>query len=65
MDRAIAFAVLLLVAITWLLYKLTEWLEPRGDKPGGEPQHDTVNAESCGRGVSSFRQKPIHQRLRN
>lgn len=54
MDRAIVLTVLLLVGLTWVLYKLTELLEPRGDKP---PQ-----AEKGGAAHSS--QKLIHQRLR-
>ena len=33
MDRAIVLSVLLLVGLTWLLYKLTVKLEPRGEKP--------------------------------
>jgi hypothetical protein len=29
MEAKVVLATLLLVLITWLLYKLTEWLEPR------------------------------------
>ena len=52
MDRAIVLCVLLLVGLTWLLYKLAVLLEPRGDRPAAPPTH----------GNSS--QKLIHQRLR-
>jgi hypothetical protein len=51
-DRAIVFSVLLLVALTWLLFKLVVLLEPRGDKPASGPR-DVVSGR-----------KPIHQRLR-
>jgi hypothetical protein len=54
MDRAIVLCVLLLVGLTWLLYKLAVLLEPRGDKPGTPPS--TANGNSS--------QKLIHQRLR-
>jgi hypothetical protein len=29
MEAKVVLATLLLVAVTWLLYKLAEWLEPR------------------------------------
>lgn len=29
MEAGVVLATLLLMSITWLLYKLTEWLEPR------------------------------------
>ena len=32
-DRTVVISVLLLVGLTWLLYKLTAMLEPRGDRP--------------------------------
>lgn len=51
MDRAIVLSILLLVGLTWLLYKLAVLLEPRGDKPAAP-----------GNGNSS--QELIHQRLR-
>jgi hypothetical protein len=53
MDRAIVFSTLLLVGLTWLLYKLAVLLEPRGDKPVQAPAP-----------TSSNRQKLIHERLR-
>ncbi|MFC4314408.1 hypothetical protein ACFPN2_35410 [Steroidobacter flavus] len=52
MDRVVVLSVLLLVGLTWLLYKLAVLLEPRGDKPAAPPIA----------GHSS--QKLIHQRLR-
>lgn len=35
MDRAVVLATLLLVGLTWLLYKLTVLLEPRSDSQQG------------------------------
>jgi hypothetical protein len=58
MDRTIVFSALLLVGLTWLLYKLTLLLEPRGDRPAPVSKDADKNA-------SSSCQKPIHQRLRN
>jgi hypothetical protein len=54
MDRAIVLSTLLLVGLTWLLYKLAVLLEPRGETKADTP------APSPGKS----RQKPIHQRLR-
>lgn len=54
MDRTVVISVLLLVGLTWLLYKLTALLEPRGDK----------NADSAVSSAPDSRRKPIHQRLR-
>ena len=53
MDRAIAIHALLLVALTWLLYKLTVLLEPR--------KHESHRTSEPS--ISS-RRKFIHQRLR-
>ena len=62
MDRAIVISTLLLVGLTWLLYKLTVLLEG-GGKPaeGAKPKAGPDDAVG---GVSDSRQKPIHQRLR-
>lgn len=54
MDRAIVLSVLLLVALTWLLYKLAVLLEPRGDKPASSPP---ANGKSTSQAL-------IHERLR-
>jgi hypothetical protein len=63
MDRAIVIAVLLLVGLTWLLYRLAVLLEPRAGNPSGSHKGDTnVPAPVPGNGNS--RQKLIHQRLR-
>ncbi|GFE79995.1 hypothetical protein GCM10011487_19950 [Steroidobacter agaridevorans] len=53
MDRAIVLCVLLLVGLTWLLYKLTILLEPRAEPP---PASQNIHGNSS--------QKLIHQRLR-
>jgi hypothetical protein len=53
MDRAIVLCVLLLVGLTWLLYKLTILLEPRAEPP---PASQKIHGNSS--------QKLIHQRLR-
>lgn len=63
MDREIVIDVLLLVALTWLLYKLTVMLEPR-DKPGSGKSHHDASTDPSVLGVSESRQKPINQRLR-
>lgn len=60
MDRAIVLSVLLLVGLTWLLYKLTALLEPRADKPASSAKEVETSPESQSYG----RRKPIHQRLR-
>lgn len=63
MDRIVVICVLLLVALTWLLYKLTVLLEPRGGASAAE--HERENPESSTvPGVSHGHQKPIAQRLR-
>ena len=64
MDRAIVFSVLLLVGLTWLLYKLTVMLEPRGDKPASGAHTPDTSTDSELSSVANSRQKPIHQRLR-
>lgn len=61
MDRAIVLATLLLVGLTWLLYKLAVLLEPRGEKPAPGSQDADRSVDSI---PSIGRQKPIHQRLR-
>jgi hypothetical protein len=48
-------AVLLLVGLTWLFYKLTIFLEPKGDQ--------RTHAEASSDAVAG-RRKLIHQRLR-
>lgn len=60
MDRAIVLATLLLVGLTWLLYKLTVLLEPRGENP---PNVDT-NVQSPAPANGNSSQQLIHQRLR-
>lgn len=63
MDRAIVISILLLVGLTWLLYKLAVVLEPRSEKRIAGAQDDTaVQSAAAGNGNSS--QKLIHQRLR-
>lgn len=64
MDREIAISVLLLVALTWLLYKLTAMLEPRNDKAGSGKSPAEASERPTVLGVSHGRQQPIHQRLR-
>ena len=56
MDRAIVIYTLLLVGLTWLLYKLTALMEP-----GGEKSASKTNSDIDTPNVSS--RKPIHQRL--
>lgn len=56
MDRAIVIATLLLVGLTWLLYKLASLLDPGNRKP-------SPAATSEGADASFDRRKPIHQRL--
>ena len=63
MDRAIVLSVLLLVGLTWLLYKLAVMLEPRSEKPASSQQDVDASADS-GHKVTNSRQKLIHQRLR-
>ena len=60
MDRAIVIATLLLVGLTWLLYKLTVLLEG-GGKPAESAPKPPAPAAS---GTDERRQKPIHQSLR-
>lgn len=60
MDRAIVLSVLLLVALTWLLYKLAVMLEPRGEKR----QDVETSEEAISPGVGGSARKPIYQRLR-
>ncbi|MDY6946364.1 MAG: hypothetical protein SXG53_11640 [Pseudomonadota bacterium] len=55
MDRTVVIAVLLLVGLTWLLYKLTVFLEPKADQP--------AQAESKPESSAAARE-PLHQRLR-
>ena len=64
MDRATVISVLLLVGFTWLLYKLTVLLEPRGDKPASSEPRSSVPHEGAIAGGGASRQKLIHQRLR-
>lgn len=63
MDRAIVISTLLLVALTWLLYKLTVLLEG-GDKPSDAASKPNAGSDAAASGVSGSRQKLIHQRLR-
>jgi hypothetical protein len=54
-DRTIVMTVLLLVGLTWLLYKLTILLAPKGDpSPPPEPNSEPLASP----------RKLIHQRLR-
>jgi hypothetical protein len=64
MDRAIVFYTLLLIGLTWLLYKLTVSLEPRNEKPASGSQHADASAEAPTPGNGTSSQKLIHQRLR-
>lgn len=61
MERDIAIALLLLVGLTWLLYKLTVLLEPEGQKNGNSAPVNGVGAASDVRGGA---QKHINQRLK-
>lgn len=63
MDREIVISILLLVAVTWLLYKLTVMLEPR-DKPTSGKSLDDSSAEPSAASMSDSRHKLINQRLR-
>ena len=63
MERAIVIYTLALVALTWLLYKLTVLLEGRGKQLEGAPKSNAASAGTVS-GGSVSRQKPIHQRLR-
>ena len=63
MDRAIVISTLLLVALTWLLYKLTVLLEG-GGKPTDGAAKPNAGSDAAVSGVSGSRQKLIHQRLR-
>jgi hypothetical protein len=63
MDRSIVISTLLLVGLTWLLYKLTEWLAADGKKAEGQSRSNAV-AEDAGISFDDRSQKPIHQRLR-
>jgi hypothetical protein len=53
MDTAVVLTVLLLVGLTWLLYKLAVFLEPRPQKPA-----------AAAPATGNRRQKLIHERLR-
>ena len=64
MDRAIVLSVLLLVGLTWLLYKLTVMLEPRSDSPPAGQKNLDTNVQSPPTGNGNSSQRPIHQRLR-
>lgn len=64
MDRAIVFYTLLLIGLTWLLYKLTVLLEPRNEKPASGPQLADASAEAPTPGNGKSSRKLIHQRLR-
>ena len=60
MDRAVVIATLVLIGLTWLLYKLAALLEPK-EKPRVE------SPTEAGPGmpdVSASARRPIHQRLR-
>lgn len=64
MDRAIVISTLLLVGLTWLLYKLTVLLEPRPEKPASASQEADISDEPDSSGAGGSRRAPIHQRLR-
>lgn len=64
MDRAIVLSVLILVGLTWLLYKLTVLLEPRGESPPAGPKDVDTNVQSPAKGNGNGSQRLIHQRLR-
>lgn len=64
MDRAIVFYTLLLIGMTWLLYKLTVLLEPRSDKSTSGAQHADGGAEVPTPGHRNSSHKLINQRLR-
>lgn len=63
MDRAIVISTLLLVALTWLLYKLAVLLGG-DDKPSDATSKSNGGSDGAVSGVSNSRQKLIHQRLR-
>lgn len=64
MDRVVVISVLLLVAFTWLLYRLIVLLEPRGEASSIAHERRDGHGESTVLGVSHSCQKPIAQRLR-
>lgn len=64
MDRAIVLSTLLLVGLTWLLYKLAVLLEPRGDKTAPGVQHADASPAVSRSGNGNGSQKLIHERLR-
>ena len=64
MDRAIVLSILLLVGLTWLLYKLTVMLEPRGESPPKGPKNVEGKVQSSAPGNGNSSQRLIHQRLR-
>jgi len=61
MDGVIVLSTLLLVGLTWLLYRLAVALEPRGEKPQGSQQVD-FSGDAPGIGRST--QKLTHESLR-
>ena len=66
MERDIAISLLLLIGLTWLLYKLTVLLEPDAQKNANSAPRPETAANGAGtpQGVRDSTQKPIHQRLR-
>ncbi|HEY5760507.1 MAG TPA: hypothetical protein VIU34_32000 [Steroidobacter sp.] len=63
MDRAIVISTLLLVGLTWLLYKLAVVLA--GDsKPAEGASGPNAGADGPAISFDDRGQKPIHQRLR-
>ena len=63
MDRAIVISTLLLVGLTWLLYKLTVYLAGEGKRSAGTSRSD-AGSEAAATSFNDRSQKPIHQRLR-
>lgn len=64
MDREIVLAVLLLVGLTWLLYRLTLLLEPHGEAGSQAEPRPEATSDSPSSAAAGGRRKLIHERLR-
>ncbi len=64
MDRTVVFYLLLLMGLTWLLYKLTILLEPSSQNPASGPHGVPSDVDSGASSDGERGEQLMHRKLR-